>query len=93
MTAEIEIKPFFEVQGGQQNDLEDDICPEAPIGAVEQEYFFLKNEEYLQKSIPLSPGMQDEDVYNLCDNSQRSNYSKLEKALFGFRLQNSMDQE
>lgn len=51
------------------------------------------NELDLEKAIPLSQADMKGTLYDLEENSHASNYSKLERALFGFTMQDmSMDE-
>lgn len=92
MTADLEIKQDLDGNIVQERIQEEILCPEPPMHVQDSGEFLFKNEDELQKVIPLSPEMENNMGYNLGDNSQISTYDKLEKALFGFKLEECMEQ-
>jgi mannitol/fructose-specific phosphotransferase system IIA component (Ntr-type) len=50
-------------------------------------------EDALENGIPFGQQDQADMLFSLEENSHASNYSKLEKALFGFGMQEEMEEE
>lgn len=92
MTAEIELR--LESSTGMAANNEEALSdrPAEHFKLEEPEEFLLREEE-LEKAIPLDRQLQNEPLFDLEENSHASNYSKLEKALFGFSMHDEMEEE
>ena len=92
MTAEIELRQEASSEPSADNEESLSNHADPPAKTEEPEEFLMRSEEDLENGIPFQAGQQ-ELLFSLEENSHASNYSKLERALFGFSFQEEMEQE
>lgn len=91
MTAEIELRQEALSEPSANN--EESLSNHAdPLKPEEPEEFLMRQEEDLENGIPFLAEQKDL-FFSLEENSHASNYSKLERALFGFNVHEEMEEE
>jgi hypothetical protein len=92
MTAEIELKQEGSPRLSLNNEEAHSHQTDPPLKMEDPEEFLLLEEE-LENPIPFPQESPSDLLFNLEENSHASNYSKLEKALFGFGMHEEMEEE